>query len=244
MADATSGGSFDPSQHIQFTGTVDFQIAPTVRNTEVIATTGAIQTLTNKILTAPVINAPTTSTNNGAVLISPGSIFPGTVTAVEYGDGFFHQTKITFTNVPITLTLATTGAGILLYGFPQGVITILGASGNMTETTTSILADTLNASKTYNWGVGSVTQSTGALATTQQDIIPSTNGTSSATINVAGAASLAARTAAPAQFDGNASALFVYFNVGIATASDIDADATTTWSGALTISWVFNGLAA
>lgn len=242
MSEATSGGAFVPTSPITITGQTEFTILPIVGTGTLLSTT-ATQTLTNKTLTSPQLNAPTTQTHIGSVSISPGSIFPGTAVSVEYGDGVLHQTQITFVNVPFTVTLATTGMGQSLYAFPQGVITILGASGNMTEKTTSILANTLNAGVTYNWGVGTVTQSTGALATTQQDIIPSTNGTASATINVAGAVSLAARTAAPANFNGNTSNVNGYFNVGVAGAGDIDADATTIWNGVITITWLFNGLA-
>lgn len=243
MSEATSGGAFVPTSPITITGQTEFTILPIIGTSTLLSTT-ASQILTNKTLTSPILNSPTTTAHVGNVPISVGAIFPGTAVAIEYGDGVLHQTQITFVNVPLTVTLATTGVGQLLYAFPQGVITILGASGNMTEKTTSILANTLNASVTYNWGVGTVTQSTGALATTQQDVIPTTNGTASATINVAGAVSLAARTAAPAQFNGNATSINCYFNVGVAGAGDIDADATTIWNGVMTITWLFNGLAA
>jgi len=165
-----------------------------------------------------------------------------TVTVVEKGvGGFLHETTFTLTNLPLTLADATQGAGVKIYDFPEGAITILGASGSVTETTTSVLASTLNASVTYNWGVGTTTQANGTLATTEQDIIPTSNGTSSATINVAGAASKGVRTAAPAIFDGTATAKSAFFNVGIALGTDIDADATTLWNGTIKILWSFNG---
>lgn len=192
------------------------------------ATIGSSNTAT------PTLNNPLTTANVGA---KNGS----TVTVVEKGDGILHQTVFTLTALPLTLADATTGGGVKLYDFPQGVITILGASGSVAETTTSELTSTLNASKTYNWGVGTVTQANGTLATTEQDILPSTNGTSSATIDVAGAASAAKRTDAPANFDGSGTAIAAFFNVGLATADDIDGDATTTWTGTITVSWIFNG---
>lgn len=167
-----------------------------------------------------------------------------TVSAAEYGfGGFLHQTVLTLTALPLTLADSdgANGAGVKIYDFPAGQITILGATGSVAETTTSTLASTLNASKTYNWGVGTTTQASATLATTEQDIIPTTNGTSSATINVAGAASGGVRTAAPAQFDGTATAIDAYFNVGIAADADIDGAATTTWTGTITITWLFNG---
>ena len=162
-----------------------------------------------------------------------------TVTVVEYGNGILHQTVLTLTATPLTLRNTQQGQGVKVYDFPAGGITILGATGSVAETTTSILADTLNASVTYNWGVGTVTQANGTLATTEQDIIPTTNGTASATINVAGAASGGARITDAANFNGISAAIDAYFNVGIATADDIDADATTTWTGTINITWLF-----
>jgi len=155
--------------------------------------------------------------------------------------GFLHQTTFTLKDVPVTLLDAQNGKGTKFYDFPTGMVTILGSSGSVTEKTTSTLASTLNTGVTYNWGVGTATQANGTLATTEQDILPTTNGTASATINVAGAASVGSRTAAPAGFNGNSSAKSAYFNVGVATATDIDGDATTLWNGTITILWAFTG---
>lgn len=165
-----------------------------------------------------------------------------TVTAVEYGDAFLHQTVITLTALPLTLIDATVGAGVKIYDFPEGAITILGALGSVAETTTAAdLTTTLNTGVTYNWGVGTTTQANGTLATTEQDIIPTTNGTASATTGVAGAASAGVRTAAPACFNGTVTAKDAFFNVGIALNTDIDGNTTTTWTGTITILWAFAG---
>lgn len=161
------------------------------------------------------------------------------LTVTESG-GVVRRTTFTMTAVPLTLLDATVGLGTRFYQFPKGVVTILGATGQVAETTTSVLASTLNTGVTYNWGVGSVTQANGTLATTEQDMIPTTNGTASATINVAGAVSKGVRTAAPALFNGSGTATSLYFNVGIATATDIDADATTLWTGAFSVDWTVN----
>jgi hypothetical protein len=166
-----------------------------------------------------------------------------TVSVKEYSpDGVLHKTVFTFTNTPLTLLDATVvGGGTKIYDFPEGTVYILGSYGSVAGTTTSVLADTLNTGVTYNWGIGTVTQSTGTLATTQQDILPTTNGTASATINVAGAASAGARVAAGAYFDGTSTAKDAFFNVGVASATDLDADATTTWTGTVTIVWMYLG---
>ncbi len=189
-------------------------------------------------LAASIATTPTT-VNVGAV-----SSNGGTVSAVESGDGINHQTLLTFTALPLTLVSLSTfnGKGSKIYTFPQGVITILGASGSVAETTTSILANTLNLTKTYNWGLGTTTQVNSVLATTEQDIIPTSNGVSSTTINVAGAASSGVRVVAPAVFNGNATAIPVFFNVGVATDADIDANATTLWTGSVRVTWTFNGV--
>lgn len=164
-----------------------------------------------------------------------------TVTVSESGNEFIHQTNFTFTALPLTLADATVGAGVKIYDFPEGAITILGAFGSVAETTTSVLSSTLNTGVTYNWGIGTTTQASATLATTEQDIVPVTNGTASATINVAGAASAAVRTAAPACFNGTTTAKDAFFNVAVATNTDIDGDATTTWTGTATILWLFAG---
>lgn len=178
----------------------------------------------------------TTITNIGA---KNGS----TVTAVEYGNAYFHNTVLTLTALPLTLVNSdgANGLGVKIYDFPEGYITILGAFGSIAETTTSTLSSTLNTGVTYNWAVGTVTQSHAVLITTEQDILSATNGTASATINVAGAASTGVRTVAPTSFNGTATAIDGYFNVGVATDGDIDGNATTTYTGTITILWNFNG---
>lgn len=229
---ASPAGVFRPQDDIVFTGSVDFQTNPTSGTTAAVVNTTAIQTLTNKILESPRLNTPTTTAHIGLMAITGQTV-------VEYGDGFLHQTLITFSSFPLTLSSSAQGAGQLLYQFPAtGAITILGATGNVSETTTSILANTLNASATYNWGIGTAIQANGTLVTTEQNIIQSTNGTASATINVAAATSSTYRTGAPANFGGLTAA---YFNVGVASAGSIDADATTLWDGYFYLTWLYSG---
>lgn len=158
------------------------------------------------------------------------------VTVVEYGIGPIHQTDFIFTALPLTLRDTQQGNGVKIYDFPAGRILILGATGSITETTTSVLTSTLNAGVTYNWGIGSVTQANGTLATTEQDIIQTTAGTASATINVAGAASKGVGVLTP--LDGTTTAIDAYLNVGIASATDIDGDATVTITGTASITWI------
>lgn len=149
-------------------------------------------------------------------------------------------TTLTFTNYSLTINDTTpiaTGGSVKIFDFPEGVISILCATGSLTFTTTSTLASTLNASVTCSWGVGTVATADGAtLATTEQDIIPTTAWTSSATINVANTATRGT-LAAPLNKDGGTTPVDAYLNVGVATATDIDADATVAVNGTIVIVW-------
>lgn len=168
-----------------------------------------------------------------------GSSPIATAVATEYGNAFLHQTLLTLTAVPISLSDTHVGGGTQIYDFPAGRIYILGATASVAFTTTSALASTLNASSTLSWGVGSVvtgTQDSGVpIVTSQQDIVAAAAATSSATINVAGAAANSYGTAAA--FDGTTTAINAYLNVGVG-ASDIDGDATVTASGVVRITWL------
>ncbi len=176
----------------------------------------------------------------GATTVNIGAAAGTGVTAVEYGDAFYHKTVLTLVNTPLTLADATVGAGVKIYDFPLGAITILGALGSINETTTSAILTTLNGGKTLSVGVGTVTQSNGTLVTTEQDILTAFSVTSSATINVAGATASKVRTAAPVSFDGTVTAIDAFLNVGVPTDTDIDADATILLNGTITIVWTFN----
>lgn len=151
--------------------------------------------------------------------------------------GIVNKTLLTLTAVGITLADAAQGGGVKVYDFPEGRILVLGVVGTLTFTTTSVLASTLNASVTGNWGLGTVVQANGTLATTEQNLIPTTNFTSSATINVAGSTTSKA-LAASAQFDGTTTAVDAFLNVGIAGATDIDGDATITATGTILMHWI------
>lgn len=178
-----------------------------------------------------------------------GTVAAGTITAVEKGNGIYRQTVLTLAAVAVAISDANVGGGTKIYTFPQGNITILGATAvALTPTTTSAILTTLNGSKTLSAGVGSVqttTQGSGTLATTEQDVINTCAPVSSATINVAGTAAngkLSATTLL--RYDGSATPQAIYLNCGVPTNTDIDGDATTTWTGTITIDWMFNGVGA
>lgn len=185
---------------------------------------------------------------SGATLLGAprAGIVPGaTVTAVEYGVGFVHQTVLTLTNLAMTLVDANVGAGAKIYTFPEGSITVLGATASVAETTTSVLASTLNTGVTLSVGVGSVittTQGGGTVTTTEQDIVNAFSATASATISVPGAAANGKQTATTMlRYDGTSTAQAIFLNCQVPTATDIDGDATTTWSGTVTVNWIWNG---
>jgi hypothetical protein len=154
--------------------------------------------------------------------------------------GNFNVTTVTFTAYSLAVndtTPITTGGAVKIFDFPEGVVSILAAAGSLTFTTTSALAGTLNASVNCHWGVGSAATADGAdLTTTEQNIIPKTAFTSSATINVANTATRGV-LAAPLSLDGAGTAIDAHLNVGVITNTDIDADATVAVNGTIVIVW-------
>jgi len=159
------------------------------------------------------------------------------VAARHVGVGLVNQTTLTLTALPQTVVDATEYQGDKIWTFPEGRILVLGAVATLAQTTTSILADTLNASSTGAVGVGTTTATATTLATTTQNLIPTTAFTSSATINVAGTA-VSAPLAASAQFDGTTTAVVAFLNSAFATTANVDADATMTWTGTVKLTWI------
>lgn len=159
-----------------------------------------------------------------------------TCVATETGDALVHQTTLTLTDLAITMRDTEQGGGVKIYDFPAGRIHFVGATGSIAVTTTSAIASTLNAGVTCNWGVGSTTQASATVATTEQDIINVAAFTSSATINVAGAT--ATGVGAATVLDGTTTAVDAFLNLAVAGATDIDANATVTVDGTVTITWI------
>ncbi len=188
------------------------------------------QTLTWNQRTGVQLSA-TTAAGAGAATTLTG------MSVTEAGNGVVQKTTFTFTNWTPTIADLTVGVGTKIYDFPEGRIFILGSTGTNTFTTTSVLASTLNASVSCRWGVGTVTQTNATLATTEQDLLPVTTFTSSATIAVANTGTTGALAAAAA-FDGTATAKDAFFNISVPTATDIDADATVQVNGSVTITWI------
>lgn len=160
------------------------------------------------------------------------------VTAVETGNGAYHQTVLTIVDLPITMRDTQQGGGAAIYTFPESRICRIGASASIAVTTTSALATTLNTGSTCNYGVGSVTQANATVATTEQDFVQVTAFTSSTTIDVASAVAAGVGVGVLASLSGLSTAVQAFLNLAVAGATDIDADATTTVSGTVTINWV------
>jgi len=179
--------------------------------------------------------------NNASLIGSvPAAVSPY-VTATEKGDGVYKQIVLTLAALPITMRDTQQGGGAQIYTFPAGRIMHLGSVASISVTTTSILANTLNAGATCNWGVGTTTQASATVATTEQDIVNVTAFTSSATINVAGATANGVGPAVLASHDGTSTSKSAFINLAVAGATDIDADASVTVSGTVTINYLVVG---
>ena len=158
-----------------------------------------------------------------------------TATHIAIGKGYI-QTTLKLDNVAQAIVNGTEYQGTKIYDFPECRMYVVGAVATLQQKTTSTLASTLNASSTGAIGLGTATASATTLATTMQDIIPTTAFTSSATINVAGTA-VGAVLAAAAFFDGTGTAKDLYLNTAFATTADVDGNATQTISGTVVITW-------
>jgi hypothetical protein len=178
--------------------------------------------------------------NPDGVGVVPAAVITS-VTPIEKGDGVIRQTVLNLSNLPVTMRDTEQGGGVQIYTFPKGRITLLGATAKIAVTTRSVLADTLNASKTCNWGVGTVTQSNATVTTTEQNIVNVGAFTSSATINVASAAAAASGIGIVASLDGTSTPIAAFLNLAVAGADDIDANASVTVDGVVTISYVVLG---
>lgn len=166
-----------------------------------------------------------------------------TVAVTEKGSGLIHQTVLTCTATPITISddpdVAQYG-GVKVYDLPLGSIMTMGAvvSGILTAGVTGTIID--------NWdgdvALGTATATTGATLTgTEADIMPSVAVSAGASDKdgVVQAVSVAtALTESGARwFDGTGTAKDVFLNFVI----DDDAThtaGTATFTGVITLTWV------
>lgn len=184
------------------------------------------------------ITAGGSITATGGILsaLGAGAAAGINVTATENGNGAIHKTTLVLAATPMNIRDTEQGGGLKIYDFPEGRIAIVGATGSVTFTTTSVVADTLNASVSARWGVGTSTQANATLEATEQNILPVTTFTTSAEINVAG--SEVGAGFGMNQFDGTTAAADAFLNMSVPAATDIDADASVTVDGSITITWI------
>lgn len=181
---------------------------------------------TATITSAPAINAlPTTTVGVGVA---------GTgVTAAEYGNGSIHKTVLTFAltgdNDYDFADSADHGSGKEVYLFPDGCIILLGATSD------ALATSDVHMTGAYNMGIGTAQcDDDDVLATTEQDIIPTTSVTQGTT------QSFQNQLATPLVIDGTTAAAIAYLNVGVPDAST-DAATTVAVTGTATLVWVNAG---
>jgi hypothetical protein len=165
-----------------------------------------------------------------------GAVAGTGVSAVEYRDGDLRKTVITLTNLAQAVVNGTEYQSSKIYDFPLGLLQVVSVYGSIAQKTTSDLTSTLNASVTGAIGYGTAAASNVSLTSTMVNLGPSTAFTSSATINVAGTA-VTTVLAAPVNINGAGTAADFYVNTAYATTGDVDADATQTLTGTITIIW-------
>ena len=207
-------------------------------------TYGMIDTVADEVIAPYVANSSVFTILGHNGVLTPGTASGVAVvtglTASDVISGVQHQTTFTLADMAQAVVNGTEYQSTKLFQFPEGRIYVMGAIAHIAQKTTSALASTLNASSTGALSVGSVTSSNVALTSTMADIIPSTAFTSSATINVAGTA-VNGVLASPAVFDGTTTPMNLFISTAYATTTDVDADATQTLTGYVTVTWTLIG---
>lgn len=143
-----------------------------------------------------------------------------------------HQTVITLTEFSMLVASAGVGfVGTKIYGFPAGLIRILGAVANLTLTTVGAEID---ADAAVIASVGSVTAADdGSLTSTEANIVPST-----AYTLVAGTVSAVGLGVADAWLDGiTGAAADAFLNIVVPDADRTDTSQAITVSGTIAITW-------
>lgn len=191
-------------------------------HSDVAAITAGTQVITGDSLTSSGVGA-----KNGA-----------TVTVVEAGNGAVHKTTLTLTNTTVALTDnagVVAYMGVKVYDMPEGAILMLGSVLNLVITKD---ATGVNADWDGDIGLGTITAaSTTPLATTEQNIIPTTaTPQAAAATTTAVAQSTATENAV---VDGTGTAMDVFLNVLV---DDADHDVTSTatnfiFNGTITLFW-------
>lgn len=154
----------------------------------------------------------------------------------EFGYGPLRCTEFTFSNMTVTMT---DEAGVVLYGgqkiytFPAGAIKFIGAHADLDLLGTGNVAVNWNG----DFGVGTTTAgNNNALATTEQNIIPTTATPQADASKVTTANGFSTATE-DATVDGTSSALAAYLNFLVDDANHNGGGITVT-GGTLRIYWI------
>lgn len=199
-------------------------------------------------LTAESVITEAITDHKGNALVEKASANAGT----KYGDtvavsekvvGIVHQTTLTCTATPITITddagVAQYG-GVKVYDLPLGLIMTLGAvvSGILTAGVTGTIID--------NWdgdvALGTATATTGAtLTSTEADILQSTAVSAGAADKLGVVTAVSAATAltesGARHFDGTTTAKDVFLNFVIDDSGTHTAG-TAAFTGTITLTWM------
>lgn len=157
-------------------------------------------------------------------------------TVKHWGDGPVYRTRVTIPT-GTTLTVAdqvansVSAGGLQVLDMPEGVISFLGASTNITYT---IAAFTGDADMVSSLGTATAGTDNGALTGTEANIIASTATALDGTGTFAGASTAAAF------IDGSATAADVYLNGGSGT-TDWASDREIDVQGTIDIVWAYCG---
>lgn len=166
----------------------------------------------------------------------------GLIKAFHYGVGLtVFRTILCLNDYRMTVADATASGTQKLFDFPEARIQILGGHVNLQWAPVTDPTTTINASADLSFSLGTAATADATLNGSEVNILASTASTASGspaigTYNTAVNAALTAVT-----IDGTSTAADLILNVGIATNTLIDADATIGWRGWINMLWTNHG---
>ena len=218
----------DVAAAISLTANIGVSETITVVNTQGTAAGAIALTATAGGIAMSAAGEITATTSSGA-----GTVVGATCTAVEQSINGVHKTVLTIGTLGnIALEDKNDGNGIKIYDFPEGVISILGASCNLVVTSDG----TITTSYVMSLGSAAAADGEETLTGTEANIIPSSTVTCGA-----GNEDFHGALVTLIGINGAASAVDLYINAAVA-AGDISAGSNVTAaSGTITIYWVNAG---
>lgn len=157
---------------------------------------------------------------------------------VERGNAVVHQTTLTLTNLSISTTDATTSGaygGVKFYDFPECLLIVHHVAANLTFTR---VGTNITATAGLKYSIGTAVEAANdTLDSTQANLLAST----AATLAAGTSGAVAGKsTAQSAVFDGTATAVDAFLNVGVPDAGSTGNDAVTV-SGTIVLTWSYGG---